>query len=299
MRGLLLLIFLISAWIFALLFSVSAIAATSTVNVSVVVPGAPTDSDEPSNPGAGSGQGPGPAVIVFSGVSFPGSIVTILQGSRVVGNATADSLGNFSKSITTSDFGDVIFSFFAKDIFGLNSKSQSIGLPIFSHARFNLENIFIGPTISAPTSILKGQDLVLTGSAPVNSRVSIFSVSGEDGDFLGYAQDLSFGQWRFFVNTAFLPAGEYKYKAVSQNTETGLSAESDFALVEVLEVSEIVRECRGADLNFDSKVNISDFSVFLFFWQADSVKTPTCADINNSGKVDLRDFSILMHAWTG
>lgn len=61
-------------------------------------------------------------------------------------------------------------------------------------------------------------------------------------------------------------------------------------------VFKIIDGCRGADLNFDGKVNIVDFSILLYFW---GQKNPTniCADINSNGIVDIVDFSIMMYWW--
>jgi len=53
--------------------------------------------------------------------------------------------------------------------------------------------------------------------------------------------------------------------------------------------------CPEADLNHDTRVNLTDFSILLFHWGADDV----CADQNQNGTVDLIDFSIMMYYWTG
>ena len=52
----------------------------------------------------------------------------------------------------------------------------------------------------------------------------------------------------------------------------------------------------GADLNFDGKINIIDFSILLYFWKQTSPANQ-CADINFSGLVDVFDFSIMMYQW--
>jgi len=42
-------------------------------------------------------------------------------------------------------------------------------------------------------------------------------------------------------------------------------------------------------------VNITDFSILLYWWGTDNA----CADQNHNGTVDLIDFSIMMYYWTG
>jgi hypothetical protein len=54
---------------------------------------------------------------------------------------------------------------------------------------------------------------------------------------------------------------------------------------------------RMADVNCDGRVNLTDFSILLFFWQQ---RTPSNgrADMNNDGIVDVVDFSIMLFQWT-
>ncbi len=53
--------------------------------------------------------------------------------------------------------------------------------------------------------------------------------------------------------------------------------------------------CPEADLNHDGRVNLTDFSILLYYWGTDN----TCADQNQNGNVELIDFSIMMYYWTG
>jgi hypothetical protein len=56
--------------------------------------------------------------------------------------------------------------------------------------------------------------------------------------------------------------------------------------------------CEGADLNFDGKVNIIDFSILLYFWNK-TQPSNRCVDINFDGIVNIFDFSIMMYWWGG
>lgn len=56
--------------------------------------------------------------------------------------------------------------------------------------------------------------------------------------------------------------------------------------------------CAIADFNCDSKVNIRDLSILLYFWtQPYEIAEPY--DLNEDGKIDIRDVSILLYYWTG
>jgi len=55
--------------------------------------------------------------------------------------------------------------------------------------------------------------------------------------------------------------------------------------------------CRGADFNYDAKVNSIDFSIMLYFWKTRPPFANACVDINKDQKVDSVDFSILLYQW--
>ncbi|MCD4762343.1 hypothetical protein K8R32_05300, partial [bacterium] len=97
-----------------------------------------------------------------------------------------------------------------------------------------------------------------------------------------------------FLNTDDLTNGKYRVKARSQIESIGYS---EFGIVLDLSIGGVidVGECQGADLNKDGRVNITDFSILLYYWSTDDA----CADQNSDGNVDLTDFSIMMFYWTG
>lgn len=55
--------------------------------------------------------------------------------------------------------------------------------------------------------------------------------------------------------------------------------------------------CKGADFNFDSKVNSIDFFILLAFWKTSPPFRNPCVDINGDQRVNSVDFSILMFQW--
>lgn len=54
-----------------------------------------------------------------------------------------------------------------------------------------------------------------------------------------------------------------------------------------------------SDLNTDSRVDIADMSILLYWWNAPDASGASVADLNNDGKVELTDLSILLFYWTG
>lgn len=58
------------------------------------------------------------------------------------------------------------------------------------------------------------------------------------------------------------------------------------------------QECdTHGDLNKDTKVNLQDFSILMYYWLQTEPENP-CADINKDGIVDLKDFSIMLYWWS-
>jgi sec-independent protein translocase protein TatC len=55
--------------------------------------------------------------------------------------------------------------------------------------------------------------------------------------------------------------------------------------------------CFGGDVTCDNKVDVTDFSVLLYYWKTKPPFKNTYVDMNKDGKVDAIDFSILLYRW--
>jgi len=154
-----------------------------------------------------------------------------------------------------------------------------------------ISRIFIPPTISLfPAQVEKGAKIDISGQVFPKSRVEIFISPGEI--FKETLAD-SKGKWLFELETSLLKEGEYSVRA---KAFFGEGEQSQFS--QTISFLLLPPKCRGADLNFDGKVNIVDFSILMYFWQNPSPEN-ICADINQDGIVNLVDFSIMMYWWSG
>ena len=63
--------------------------------------------------------------------------------------------------------------------------------------------------------------------------------------------------------------------------------------VPVLPTKFCVKNNGTADLNEDGKVNLTDFSIMLSYWDSDK----SCPDLNNDGSVNFSDLIILLQNW--
>lgn len=108
---------------------------------------------------------------------------------------------------------------------------------------------------------------------------------GNDVFYSSGSKWLNAGQsWTTDKSATVSTTGQYWFKVVVQWGTEKSGASQMFTASEVT--------CLG-DLNNDGWVNLTDFSILLFYWNTSS----PIADLNNDGKVNLTDFSIMLFHW--
>jgi Cys-rich repeat protein len=253
----------------------------SGLSVTVTVPG----------PSAGGGVPSFPATVIFEGRAYPGAFLTLLKDDRIVATFFAENSGLFKKELTGVSGGTYNFGIFAEDTEGRKSVTLSFTIGILGGTITTISRIFIPPTISLfPVEVERGDEINISGQVFPKSRVDIFISPGEIIKEIIATEE---GRWSYKLNTTPLTEKEYRIRA---KAFFGEGEQSQFSQTISFLVSP--SKCRGADLNFDGKVNIVDFSILLYFW---GQKKPAnrCADINFDGIVNIVDFSIMMYWWTG
>lgn len=265
-------------------------SSTETSGVSITI----------SGPGGGGGGGTPsgtPADIIFGGFSSPDSTVTFLRNGTVVGTTITSSAGTFLKSVSVKN-GLVTLGIRSKDRRGLTTATSEITINLLPGNKVGIANIFLSPTITADRfKIQKGRTLRIFGSTFPESLIRLFNNFSPGGDPIAEIRASSDGTWEYFFPGEDLGEGTVSLKVNSQIKNPFLvspfSSDLEFTIVEI--------KCSGADFNFDTHVNIIDFSILIFYWQKDpSIGdiTNICTDLNTDKIVDIFDFSILMHQWT-
>jgi len=248
--------------------------------------------------GGGGGFGvKNPASITFSGFAFPGGIVTFLRNESTIGTELTRPDGTFTKTVSVSP-GFITFGIRAKDQRGLDSATTNITLNVQANQTINIANIFLSPTITADRfNLQRGGTLRIFGSAFPQSTVRIFNNFSPSGSPMGNVLTSTGGLWEYFFPTEALGDGQYSIKvnAEIQNPHlvSPFSENLEFTIAEI--------QCRGADFNFDTRVNIIDFSILIFYWERNPAIgniTNICTDLNTDEVVNIFDFSIMMHQWT-
>jgi hypothetical protein len=227
--------------------------------------------------------------VVFKGQAYPFANITIMKSGSTVASFRADGDGFFEKQITGVPSETQIFSIFAEDTKGIISVTLSFTIPILEGRITTISGIFIPPTIKIePIQVEQGQKINASGQSFPESEINLVI---NPKNILKNTKATSGGGWAYSLDTAGLEEGEYEIQAKAIDGNGKQSAFSQALYFTVLK-----SRCRGADLNFDGKVDLVDFSILLYFWNQ---KTPAnrCADINGDGIVNIIDFSIMMYWW--
>jgi len=235
---------------------------------------------------------PTTANLVFKGKASPFMFISFFKNGTLIGTTQASSAGFFEKSFTGLLPGNFNFLLYGEDEKGRRTSYQTYTLNLVAGTTTNVSGIFLSPTISvSPKKVFRKEDITITGKSFPNSQIKILI---SPGNILKSTTSDSQGNFSFVLNTSFLGLGVYsaRARAFYLGEYSDFSESVDF---EVLREKEIA--CRGADLNFDGKVDIVDFSILMYFW---GQRNPAnrCANINQSETVDIVDFSIMMYQWT-
>lgn len=276
------------------LFLVFSNQATATPIASVTPP--------PPPPGGGGGGGNpipnGTAGIILSGLAYPGRIVTILRDGAIVATTLADPGAAFNITLGSLAAGTYNISVYATDENGKRSPTISLSQTLTDNVISRVDNLFLGPTLGVSHSIIKKGDILnIFGFTAPQSEVTI--VTHSNGEHIDKVTASGTGSYFKAFNTIVLDFGSHKTASQSakNNLVSPASVSADFQVADKsIETPE--GECGRSDLNCDGRINLTDFSIMLFYWQQANPANAR-ADINQSGLVDLTDFSIMLFDWTG
>jgi len=244
----------------------------------------------------GSEIAPNETRVVVRGKSYPESDVHILLDGKVIGIAKTDTLANFYFEADEIPSGVTSFGFWSEDRDGLKSTLLSLTFRVTLGAITNISGIYIAPTIDIDKkSVKKGEDVVIFGNTVPDSGINIHINSEQE--FIRETNSLEDGKYEITFNTDPLEEDFHTVKALFKISVSDNVIQSGFSKSVSFYVGKIGGEpvCAEADLNGDGRVNLTDFSILLYYWGSDN----ECADQNQNGTVDLIDFSIMMYYWSG
>ncbi len=289
---------LISLFYFLSPFYVHALVITDNGTVTVTAIVGPSA----SNSGGGSGGVVGggisiPTTVIFSGTVYPYAQIHILRNGVPVLVINADSAGIFSATLSGIPAGSSGFSLFATDQSGTASSMLTFPLILSSGTRVTIENLFFSPTINVnPENVPQGGSVHIFGHSTQDSAVTLHLIY-PGGTMNTTAGTNSVGEYSFLINTRTGNLGTYSatVEAVRNNSNNPQSRAVFFTVGPSLPQN-LICNTALADINCDGKVNISDFSIVLFWYG--KTNPPLKVDLNHDGFITVPDFSILLHYWT-
>jgi hypothetical protein len=258
--------------------------------------------------GGGSGGGfesedapyrSGDGRVIINGYAQPGSeVVVLIDGTRVTETtARADA----SYSVTLDEIGRGVYTFgvYGIDENDVRSSTFSTSFTVSGARTVSLSNINVPPSIAVdPDPVDPGQTLTVAGFTVPDSAVTVENQQVDTPVSLQTftATSSDDGAWSVDIDTSDFDTGPHEVRARAQSPEIGDTSFSQFAKYGV---GEAIQTSSNSDLNQDGSVNLTDFSILLFWWGSDGGDSDPPADINADGTVSLTDFSILLFNWTG
>lgn len=275
------------SFVFLIPFSkVSALTVTDSGSVSVSAVVGSIPSVDPSGGGGGVYQ----SGVRFSGLAYPGAIVTALKRNGTATTSTADTKGAFSIFIPENE--QQLFTLYATDTNGRKSTLLNFPTVLYNGLITDITGIRFAPTITTDKlAIKKGEFISIEGAAVPESTVEVLFEGNEERTFTFHASQT--GIYRGTLPISF-EDGEYTLRA----RYTGDSRTSKIVRLTVGAVSILRTEAISnvpGDCNVDQRITLVDFSV-LAYWYGKS-NPPRCVDVNSDGIINLVDFSIVAFYW--
>ena len=249
-----------------------------------------------SGGGGGSTKNLGDSEISITGLAYPNRTVNILLDGEQVGTVKTATTGRFDFSTKASP-GTASLSFWAIDKFDIRSITFNTTFDVTQGAITNITGIILPPTIKLSNQNVNPGDVVtVSGQSIPNAVIEIYANKNE---FLERATSTTDGTWSVLLDTKKMKVAEHTIKARSITGTPPITSQSSFSTALQLFVGVDGKVTTSSDLNRDTKVNLTDFSIMIFWWGSNGGNSNPSADINGNGKVGIEDFSILLFNWTG
>lgn len=260
-----------------------------------------------SGGGGGSGTKSVKSLVAFEGRAMPFGVITLLIDGAIVASTTANQLGQFSFSARNLPRGTYQFDLYGTDSSGIQTATYSLRSTVASKSVLKIDGIFLGPSITSDMlEVVSKRPIVFSGFAVPNSR-TVITLRGEQGDTTFFVASTTLqGMYSYTVQTDILKNGYYSASAQSFIFNSSSSpSQTIWVRIGDSNVSrdETKSTCPArADLNSDCKVNLTDFSILMFWFHRQLNRDFLQREkslLSGDGQADLVDFSILFFNWTG
>jgi len=224
----------------------------------------------------------------------------VVEGGSVVGTATADGQGNFSKHLLAQTPGIHALGIYSTDRDGLATSTVGYSVSLTAQTETALLSITLPPTISLSTTELRtGGALKISGLTVPSSTVALFISPTAITKSVVSSSD---GYWEYLLNTAELGVGGYQVYAKT-TTSVGYQSETsellDFAIISAAPTLPLL-PTTVAFFDADGSGTIELAEIFetvkawVNQWRIGAAGEERC-DLNGDGVCNLVDFSILLY----
>ncbi len=257
--------------------------------------------------GGGASTKSAKSLVAFDGRTMPFGNITLLIDGAVVASTTADQLGQFSFSARNLPKGTYQFDVYGTDSTGIQTSTYSLRSTVAQKSVLKIDGIFLGPSFTSDMlEVAFGKNITFSGFAVPDSRtlITLRDQYGHTTFFM--ASTTAQGTYSYTVQTGALQRGYYSGSAQSFKFSAS-SSPSRTIWVRIGDINtprtDVSATCpaRG-DLNSDCKVNLTDFSILMFWFRqelrGDFMQREKTL-LSGDGKADLVDFSIIFFNWTG
>lgn len=285
-------------------FTQSSTAVSQPVTIIATVPGVQVVAP-PSGGGGGGGGGGGSSSsgteqqgVIFRGIAYPGSIVTLFKNGVIVAEQPTSPDATFEIIINGLRTGTYLFSLRGQDNEGRQSALNTYTIFVTAGITTIVKGIFIAPTVSLDKKeVRRGDTLTVLGKSTQNAEVTL--IFNSETQLIKKTTVDPSGAWFYKLDTLELEYGDHQVKArTALNTDmTSFSQSLAFKIGTQSIVNDLIVSFSIYDLNKDGRVNLVDFSILVYWYRR--TDPPKTVDFNGDLKVNLIDFSLLIYHWTG
>ncbi len=230
--------------------------------------------------------------INFYGTAFPGAkveIVAYMTAESLRQSTTASSDGSFLINFKNIGTGYLPYGIVVTDRDGRISQSKIFyeGLLNPNHTVY-VSDLSFSPTLGFIDSVVRKGDSLISIGYGVPGCILEIEVDGTVMKNVTATIDAQ-GFYRIAVGTVDLSLGTHTIRIRQVNYK---NERSDFSPQKIFTVTNLF--VPKLDFNNDGRIDIQDWSMFLFRWISPDPKVRTLDDLNGDGKVDIQDFSIFI-----
>ena len=235
--------------------------------------------------------------VYVTGTAWPRADVYVMVDGTIAEDVRADSDGSYTVLIDEIARGAYTFGVYGEDSNGVKSNTFSTSFTVSGARAVTLSNIDLTGTLEVtPNPVDPGVTATIRGYTVPNAQVTIENRRQGGAASTLLATSNSTGFFTTALSTTGFSQDTYEIRFRAEPTGGEPTVFTDWFYYGVGQAADVPT---SADLNTDGSVNLTDFSILLFWWDTDGGDSSPPADINQDGRVSLTDFSILLFNWTG